>query len=173
MKNQVPDLITDELKDWTPSAEAQHLMMWRVLHLLMARYGSIPLGQALVGMTNTILNEMGHAPTVTELCEATGLPKSSISRYISAQMEQGVVTEDIDPRDRRRRMLRQTEDGKKERQWMIREMRKIVGDLHEEDRARGNRPADAEIELQRMKAMATNAPEEYHLRRRRGRRSAA
>ena len=173
MKSQVPELIAEELKDWTPSAEAQHLMMWRVLHLLMARYGSIPLGQALVGMTNTVLNEMGHAPTVTELCEATGLPKSSISRYISAQMEQGVVTEDIDPRDRRRRMLRQTDDGKKERQWMIREMRKIVSDLHDEERERGNRPADAQVELQRMKAIATNAPEAYHLRRRRGRRSAA
>ena len=35
----------------------------------MVRYGSAPLGQALVGITNSILNEMGHAPTVTELCE--------------------------------------------------------------------------------------------------------
>ena len=173
MKNQVPDLITEELRDWTPSAAAQQLMMWRMLHLLMARYGSIPLGQALVGITNSIMNEMGHAPTVTELCEATGLPKSSISRYISAQMEQGVVTEDIDPRDRRRRMLRQTEDGKKERQWMIREMRRIVSDLHDEDRERGAQPADPEVELQRMKSIAAGAPEEYIQRRRRGRRSAA
>jgi DNA-binding MarR family transcriptional regulator len=173
MKNQAPDLITEELKDWMPSAEAQHLMMWRVMHLLMARYGSIPLGQALVGITNTVLNEMGHAPTVTELCEATGLPKSSISRYISAQMEQGVVTEDIDPRDRRRRMLRQTDEGRKERQWMIREMRQIVSDLHEQDLERGTSPADPELELQRMKAIAAKAPEEYHAKRRRGRRNAA
>jgi len=173
MKNQVPDLISEELQGWTPSADSQHLMMWRMLHLLMARYGSAPLGQALVGITNTLLNEMGHAPTVTELCEATGLPKSSISRYISAQMEQGVVTEDIDPRDRRRRMLRQTDEGKKERQWMIREMRRIVSDLHAEDQERGARPADPEVELQRMKAIAANAPDEYQKRRRRGRRSAA
>jgi DNA-binding MarR family transcriptional regulator len=173
MKNDGPDLISDEMQGWTPSPEAQHLMLWRVLHLLMARYGSIPLGQALVGITSTMLNEMGHAPTVTELCEATGLPKSSISRYISAQMEQGVVTEDIDPRDRRRRMLRQTDEGKKERQWMIREMRRIVSDLHDEDRERGSRPADPAVELQRMKAIAAGAPDEYHQRRRRGRRSAA
>jgi DNA-binding MarR family transcriptional regulator len=173
MKTEAPDLISDEMQGWTPSPEAQHLMLWRVLHLLMARYGSIPLGQALVGITNTVLNEMGHAPTVTELCEATGLPKSSISRYISAQMEQGVVTEDIDPRDRRRRMLRQTDEGKKERQWMIREMRRIVSDLHDEDRERGGRPADPAVELQRMKAIAEDAPGEYHQRRRRGRRSAA
>jgi len=173
MEKQAPNLITEELKGWTPGAEAQHLMMWRMLHLLMARYGSIPLGQALVGITNTVLNEMGHAPTVTELCEATGLPKSSISRYISAQMEQGVVTEDIDPRDRRRRMLRQTNEGQKERQWMLNEMRKIVSDLHDEDRERSGRPADAEVELQRMKAIAANAPNDFHQKPRRGRRSAA
>lgn len=173
MKNQVPNLIAEDIADWTPSAAAQHLLIWRVLHLLMARYGSAPLGQALVGITNSILNEMGHAPTVTELCEATGLPKSSISRYISAQMEQGVVTEDIDPRDRRRRMLRQTEDGKKERQWLIREMRKIVNDLHDEDEDRGEQAADPARELERMKAIAANAPEEYQARGKRRRRNAA
>ena len=70
-------------------------------------------------------------------------------------------------------MLRQTEDGKKERQWMIREMRNIVSALHDEDRERGSQPADPEVELQRMKAIASNAPEEYVQRRRRGRRSAA
>ena len=91
MQNRTPDLITKALEGWRPSAEAQQLIFWRLLQLMMARYGSVPLGQCLVGMTNTIVNEMGRAPTVTELCEATGLPKSSISRYISAQMEQGVV----------------------------------------------------------------------------------
>ncbi len=169
----LPDLISDSMSDWKPSAEAQQLILWRVLQMLMARYGSVPLGQALVGMTNTILNEMGRAPTVTELCEASGLPKSSISRYVSALMEQGVVTEDIDPRDRRRRMLRQTDAGKKERQWMITEMRKILADLHAEDLARTGGKADPEEELQRMKAISSKPTAQFHKRRKRGRSAAA
>lgn len=173
MQNRTPDLITKALENWRPSAEAQQLIFWRLLHLMMARYGSAPLGQCLVGMTNTILNEMGRAPTVTELCEATGLPKSSISRYISAQMEQGVVSEDIDPRDRRRRMLRQTDEGKTERQWQIREIRKILEEIRAWDKARAGGAVDAEAELQRMKDVAATAPEEFKLRRKRGRRSAA
>ena len=173
MQNRSPDLITRALEGWRPSAEAQQLIFWRLLHLMMARYGSPPLGQALVGITNTILNEMGRAPTVTELCEATGLPKSSISRYISAQMEQGVVSEEIDPRDRRRRMLRQTDAGKAERQWQIRETRKILEEIRAWDEARAGGAVDADAELERMKAIAAEAPEEFKLPRKRLRKPAA
>lgn len=175
MQSKAPELITDRVRGWTPSPEAQQVIFWRMLQLFLARYGSVPLGQLLVGITNTVLNELGRAPTVTELCEATGLPKSSISRYISAQMEQGVITESIDPRDRRRRMLEQTEDGKTERRWQVKQMRRILEDVRAWDEGRVSRgePLDPERELNEMKRVSGNAAEAFRQRRKRGRRSAA
>ena len=169
------NLITDKLADWTPSPEAQSMIFWRILQLFMARYGSVPLGQLLVGMTATVLNELGRSPTVTELCEATGLPKSSISRYISAQMEQGVVQETIDPQDRRRRMLMQTDFGRAERQWQITEMRRILEEVRDWDDARAAQEVgrSAETELDVMKQIVRDAPAEFQGRRKRGRRNAA
>ncbi len=129
------------------------------------------MGQALTGMTATILNEMGHAPTVSELCAATGLPKSSISRYISAQMEQGIVREAIDPKDRRRRMLLPTEAGKQERAWQIAQMQQILQDVRAWDQVHGADPEaiDGGKELDRMVSVAVNPPEEFKMRRKRGR----
>lgn len=172
MATKAANLITEKIEGWTPSAEAQQVIFWRMLQVLMARYGSVPLGQLLVGMTATVLNEMGRAPTVTELCEATGLPKSSISRYISAQMDQGVLFETIDPQDRRRRMLDQTDAGKAERRWQIRQMRKILEEVRAWDAARKPGELDPGEELEKMKRAASNPPEEFHKRRKRGRRPA-
>ena len=170
MQSRASNLFTDELEGWTPSPEAQQIIIWRVLHLWLARYGSVPLGQMLVLMTTVILNELGRAPTVTELCEATGLPKSSISRYISAQMEQGVVTETIDPQDRRRRMLSPTEAGKTERRWQVREIRKILESVHAWDMAQASAgEVNPEDELEAMKAVARgDAPEPFHPTTKRG-----
>ena len=155
MQSRAANLVTERLSGWSPSPEAQQIVIWRVVQMFLARYGSVPLGQLLVSLTTVVLNEMGRAPTVTELCEATGLPKSSISRYISAQMEKGTVVETIDPQDRRRRMLNQTDAGKNERRWQIRQMRKILESVYDWDQVRA---AGAEIdpvdELEAMKAVA-------------------
>lgn len=175
MHSRAANLINDSLEGWAPSPEAQQIIIWRVLQMLLARYGSVPLGQMLVSMTTVVLNELGRAPTVTELCEATGLPKSSISRYISAQMAQDLITETIDPQDRRRRMLGQTDAGKAERRWQVREMRKILQSVCDWDRGRSAggeiNPAD---ELEAMKAVARgDAPEAFHPKPKRGRPAAA
>ena len=90
------DHLSTKQKDWTPSAEAQMVIFWRIMHLYMSRYGSIPIGQMLVELTTTVLNELGRPPTVTDHCDATGLPKSSISRYVSAQMSRDMVAEIIE-----------------------------------------------------------------------------
>lgn len=175
MQTKTANLITEKVTGWTPSPEAQALLLWRFLQLFMARYGSVPLGQLLVGMTATVLNELGRSPTVTELCEATGLPKSSISRYISAQMEQSIVYESIDPQDRRRRMLAMTEEGRAERKWQIRQMRRILEDVRawDAERAAEGGGLDPDTELEEMKRIVAEAPEEFQGRRKRGRRSAA
>jgi DNA-binding MarR family transcriptional regulator len=176
MASRPPNLITERIEGWSPSSAAQMVIMWRIMHLYMARYGSIPMGQMLVSMTTIILNELGRSPTVTDLCEATGLPKSSISRYISAQMEQGVVMEVIDPTDRRRRKLVLTDAGKTERKWQIKQIRKILESACAWDKKvaeSGGEPAP-EAELRKMKqASKEDLPEPFGHRRKRGRPMAA
>jgi DNA-binding MarR family transcriptional regulator len=176
MTARPPNLITERIEGWSPSSAAQMVIMWRVMHLYMARYGSIPMGQMLVSMTTIVLNELGRSPTVTDLCEATGLPKSSISRYISAQMEQGVVMEVIDPTDRRRRKLVLTDAGKTERKWQIKQIRKILESAYAWDKkvAESGGEPDPEAELRKMKlASKEDLPEPFGHRRKRGRPMAA
>lgn len=175
MHSRAANLISERLEGWSPSPEAQQIIMWRIMQMFLARYGSVPLGQMLVSMTTVVLNELGRAPTVTELCEATGLPKSSISRYISAQMEQDLVTETIDPQDRRRRMLGQTDTGKAERRWQVRQMRKILDSVCDWDHARAaGGQINPDDELEAMKAVARGeAPEAFHPKRKRGSSAAA
>jgi DNA-binding MarR family transcriptional regulator len=148
------------LSGWTPSAEAQMVIFWRIMHLYMARYGSIPLGQMLVELTTVVLNELGRPPTVTDLCEASGLPKSSISRYISAQMSRDMVAEVIDPKDRRRRKLILTEKGLEERRWQVKTVRKIIEDVKTWDqKVRAGQDVDPDLEFERMKHANAHRPE--------------
>ncbi len=149
------------LDGWTASPEAQMVIFWRIMHMYMSRYGSIPIGQMLVELTTVVLNEIGRPPTVTDLCDATGLPKSSISRYISAQMKADMVAEIIDPQDRRRRKLILTEKGKHERRWQVKHVRKIIDDVMHWDQKnqRSNQRLDPDLEFDRMKLSNANAPE--------------
>lgn len=162
------------LDGWSASPEAQMVIFWRIMHLYLSRYGSIPIGQMLVELTTVVLNEMGRPPTVTDLCEATGLPKSSISRYISTQMSAHMVTEVIDPQDRRRRKLVLTDTGKNERRWQVKNVRKIIDDVMHWDleNQRSNQRVDADLEFERMKLATANAPEMIG-RKRKKRRTAA
>jgi len=75
------------------------------------------------------LNERGMPPTLTDLCKATGLPKASVSRYVSWQLREGLCEEHIDPADRRRRLLVQTRKGKAEWDWQIRKLGKVFADV--------------------------------------------
>ena len=128
----------------------------------------------LVELTTVVLNELGRPPTVTDLCEATGLPKSSISRYISAQMTAGMVTEVIDPQDRRRRKLVLTDQGKDERRWQVKNTRKIIDDVMAWDQKnqQSNQRIDPDLEFDRMKFSNRSAPEMIG-RKRKKRRTAA
>ena len=160
-----------KVEGWSPTAEAQMVIFWRIIHMYMSRYGSIPLGQMLVELTTVVLNELGRPPTVTDLCEATGLPKSSISRYISAQMTQGMVAEVIDPNDRRRRKLVLTDKGKDERRWQVKHVRKLLEEVKawDEKNAGSGQAPDPDIEFERMKLANVNAPEMIGRRRKKRR----
>ena len=168
------DHLGSRLNGWSASPEAQMIVFWRIIHLYMNRYGSIPLGQMLVELTTTVLNELGRPPTVTDLCDATGLPKSSISRYISAQMKSGMVAEVIDPQDRRRRKLVLTDKGITERRWQVKQVRKIIDNVMSWDQKnqRANQRLDPDQEFDRMKLNNANPPEMIG-RKRKKRRQAA
>ena len=114
--------------------ESQMAIFWRILRMLIARYGNHPMGHLLVALTMVFLNERDMAPTLTDICEATGLPKASVSRYVSWQIKEGLATEDIDPLDRRRRYLRQTERGRREWQWQMKQIEKMFDIIADEQK---------------------------------------
>lgn len=174
MSIKASDHLGSRLEGWTASPEAQMIIFWRIIHTYMSRYGSIPLGQMLVDLTTIVLNEIGRPPTVTDLCDATGLPKSSISRYISAQMKADMVSEVIDPNDRRRRKLVLTEKGIAERRWQVKQVRKIIDNVMAWDQKnqQSRQRLDPDQEFDRMKLSNANAPEMIG-RKRKKRRMAA
>lgn len=134
----------------------QMVVFWRILHMMIARYGNHPMGQALAVLTMVFFNERDMPPTMSQLCEATGLPKSSVSRYVSTQIKAGLLEEVIDPTDRRRRLLVQTDKGKSECRWQLDQLNKIFSETD----AQVNQPSvdagqrDPERLLARMKVTA-------------------
>lgn len=137
-------------------AEGQMAIFWRILHLLTARYGNYPMGQLLVALTMVFLNHKDGPPTMTELCRATGLPKASVSRYVSWQLKQGLVKEVIDPDDRRQRRLVQTKKGRKEWLWQVDQVGKLFAEIEGLDSALDER--NAEELLARMIELTDMAP---------------
>ena len=132
--------------------EGQMAVFWRILHLLIHRYGNNPMGQTLVVLTMVYLNDRGMPPTMTQLCEATGLPKASVSRYVASQIKSGHVEETIDPKDRRRRLLVQTKKGRAEWRWQVKQIDRIFNEVEEQLRqfhGEGD-PRRAEELLKRM-----------------------
>ena len=137
-------------------------VFWRILHLITSRYGNYPMGQTLVALTMVFLNERGMPPTLTDLCDATGLPKASVSRYVSWQLREGFCEEHVDPADRRRRLLVQTDKGRAEWDWQIAELGKVFadvaamhGDVHDTHQSM---PASDILDL--MKRLTKDAPKQ-------------
>lgn len=140
-------------------AERQMAIFWRILHLLTRRYGNFPTGQMLVALTMVFLNERGKPPTMTELCRATGLPKASVSRYVSWQIKQGFAEERIDPGDRRQRRLVQTSKGREERMWQAEAMQALFAEIDRLGPEVATR--NAQELLNRMIELTQQAPERF------------
>lgn len=117
----------DDETTFTPGG--QMALFWRLLHMLTVRYGNYPVGQLLVSLTMAFLNARGQPPTMTAICDATGLPKSTVSRYVSWQIRHGLVEEKIDPRDRRQRRLVQTRKGRAEWESLVGAIDKLFGEM--------------------------------------------
>ena len=135
-----------------------------MVHLVIARYGNQPMGQLLVTLTVIFLDERGMQPTLKDLCDATGLPKASVSRYLSWQIKTGLLREVVDPRDRRRRFLTQTAKGKRERLWQLDEMEKLfAGILEQTERHIETGIVDSSLDvMEKMINRTKNIPPRFH-----------
>jgi len=114
------------------STGGQMAVFWRILHLTTVVWGNYPAGQLLVALTLTFLHNRGMNPTLSDLCKATGLPKATVSRYVSWQLSQGLAKEVIDPNDRRRRVLMRTEQGQKGWEWQVEKVNQLFTDIQEQ-----------------------------------------
>ncbi len=137
----------------------QMAIFWRILHLLISRYGNNPMGQTLVVLTMVYLNDRGMPPTMTQLCAATGLPKGSVSRYVAGQIERGLVKETVDPKDGRRRLLVQTKKGRAKWNWHVKQIdqmfRQVEAQVNQFDGEAD--PRSGEVLLGRMTQHTRNA----------------
>ncbi len=140
--------------------EARMAIFWHILHLLIARYGNHPMGQLLVALTAVFLSERGMPPTLTDLCDATGLPKASVSRYVSWQVKSGMASEAIDPTDRRRHFLLQTAKGKCEWRWQMEHIQKLFDVIADEAKEISQGfPVDTAADvMEKMMNATRNAP---------------
>jgi len=93
-------------------------MFWRFMEMVVHRYGSSPTGAVFTILTVSLLDQVDYHPTIGELARITRLPKSTVSRYVSTEMNRGYLEEVIDPNDRRRRRLYTTTKAREERQWV-------------------------------------------------------
>ena len=106
----------------SPVAASAHLLLsyqWRALNYCLTLFGNVPLGQHFVHITLMTVHSRGWHPTVQELTAITGLTRPSVSRHLNALISAGLVREEVDTKDRRRRLLRLTRRGEKQRVALI------------------------------------------------------
>jgi DNA-binding MarR family transcriptional regulator len=117
------------MSKWMPSDEqlgGVYAAFWRLIDMSVHRYGSHPTGQLFIVLTLMMLDRVEYYPTITELAEIVRLPKSTVSRYVSSEMDSGFLEEVIDPNDRRRRRLHLTTVAREEVFWHRKQVRKVA-----------------------------------------------
>lgn len=92
----------------SPNALLTYSLVWGWLHFANKRFNPMSSGQMLTTLTIIMLHDLGYEPTVSDLTKLTGMPKSSVSRYVSCEMKRGFIEEYVDPSDRRQRRLKAT-----------------------------------------------------------------
>lgn len=117
--------MTDD-QTWNDEQVRIYSTFWRLMELAVHRYGSCPTGQTLTVLTLLLLDHVDYHPTVGELARITRLPKSTVSRYVSTEMSGGFLEEQIDPDDRRRRLLYPTRQAREEQAWHQQRVREIA-----------------------------------------------
>jgi DNA-binding MarR family transcriptional regulator len=141
------------------TSDLQLDLLWAGMRFHVHRMGQTPIAQALVAWTNVILLHRGYHPTIMDLARATGLPRSTVSRYIDAIIRDGIVEERVNPKDRRRRELYLTRKGAEELAHIAEAFQSVfsyVLDLHE---TKGSGDSGAEV-LSRMTELTKRVNDE-------------
>jgi DNA-binding MarR family transcriptional regulator len=99
-----------------------YAMIWQLIEIMVERYGSYPTGHLFTVLTVVLLDRAGYQPTISELADITGLPKSTVSRYVSIDIKTGFMEEVINPDDRRQRRLNPTQKSKDEQTWQLKKI---------------------------------------------------
>lgn len=106
---------------------------WSLYWLLAKRgmhcYDASSTGEILAVLSIIMLDKAGGPVTSGELAEFTGLPRANVSRYAARQIEAGYLEEVVDPKDRRRRLLRVTAKGRREQQAHAKELSEFIARL--------------------------------------------
>lgn len=111
------------------SADLHSEWLWLALAYHAHRFGGRPIGEVLCSWTTILLLDRGLRPTVGEIARASGLPRPTVSRYISHTIEQGWAEERVNPDDRRRRELHLTKSGERELESIVELLRDLSRDL--------------------------------------------
>ena len=77
------------------------------------------MSEVFVLATIMILHERDLEPTIAEISDITGVAVTTVSRPVSKLMDAGLVTQEIDKDDRRRRMVKATGKGIEQRQAFL------------------------------------------------------
>ncbi len=111
------------------SADIAGEWLWLAVAFHAHRFGGRPIGEVLCSWTTILLLDRGLRPTVAEIARASGLPRSTVSRYVSHTIEQGWAEERVHSGDRRRRELHLTESGERELEFIVDVLRDLSLDL--------------------------------------------
>jgi len=107
-----------------PSPKFQAEWLWVALNYHAHQFGGRPIGEVFVSWTTILLMDRGVRPTIGEIAKATGMARSTVSRYVDHQMSRGWIEERVDKTNRRRRELYLSDTG-------IRQLEKIVEFFHD------------------------------------------
>lgn len=102
-----------------PPADLQLEWLWVMVSFHAHQFRGRPIAEVLASWTNILLLHKGLNPTIGDLAKASGLPRATISRYVSSTIQNGWAEELVNPRNRRRRELHLTEAGAKELEAIV------------------------------------------------------
>ena len=142
----------------SPGIASGHLLLsyqWRALNYCVTLFGNVQLGQHFVHITLMTVHSRGWHPTVRELTAITGLPRPSVSRHLNALMAAGVVHEEVDGKDRRRRLLRLTRLGEQQRVALIDSLTRL--NVHVNELVGRGDPGNADVDLPSLQALSRMA----------------
>jgi DNA-binding MarR family transcriptional regulator len=97
-----------------PPADLQLEWLWVMVSYHAHQFRGRPIAEVLASWTNILLIHQGLNPTIGDIARASGLPRATVSRYVSNTIKNGWAEERVNPDNRRRRELHLTEAGAKE-----------------------------------------------------------